>query len=162
MCGIAGVIGRRALIATHHEQILHMNDALVHRGPDGTGLFQGSHAMLAMRRLSIIDPSTGWQPLYNEDKSLALIANGEIYNFVELRAQLRSMGHRFRSGSDSEVILHLYEELGLNCVSKLRGMFAFAIWDGPRRRLELLAAPDERERTRDDRHLQQDDPGAEA
>jgi asparagine synthase (glutamine-hydrolysing) len=137
VCGIAGVIGKHPLNSTHHERILRVNDAMIHRGPDGSGIFLGSHAVLAMRRLSIIDLSAGWQPLYNEDKSLALLANGEIYNFVELRSQLQSRGHQFRSGSDSEVIVHLYEEYGENCVHHLRGMFAFALWDERRQRLFL-------------------------
>ncbi len=114
-----------------------MNGALTHRGPDGAGLYQGAHVALAMRRLSIIDLSTGWQPLYNEDKTLSLIANGEIYNFRELRPELESRGHIFRTGSDCEVILHLYEEYGLDCVQYLRGMFAFALWDSRQQRLLL-------------------------
>jgi asparagine synthase (glutamine-hydrolysing) len=137
MCGIAGVIGAEPLNATHQERALRMSDRLIHRGPDGAGIFLRPHAILAMRRLSIIDLSTGWQPLYNEDKSLALIANGEIYNFVELRRRLQSDGHRFMSGSDAEVILHLYEEYGENCVHHLRGMFAFALWDESRQCLFL-------------------------
>lgn len=137
MCGIAGVISATPLSPLHHEQLLRMNGALIHRGPDGSGLYQGSHVALAMRRLSIIDLSNGWQPLYNEDKSLALVANGEIYNFVELRAELQQRGHSFRTGSDCEVILHLYEEYGENCVHHLRGMFAFALWDERRGKLFL-------------------------
>lgn len=137
MCGIAGIIGAEPLNSTHHEQVLGMSGSLIHRGPDGEGTFLRPHAMLAMRRLSIIDLSTGWQPLYNEDKSLVLIANGEIYNFVELRRQLQSNGHRFMSGSDVEVILHLYEEYGADCVHHLRGMFAFALWDDSRQCLFL-------------------------
>jgi asparagine synthase (glutamine-hydrolysing) len=90
-----------------------------------------------MRRLSIIDLTTGWQPLYNEDRTLALICNGEIYNFVELRERLESLGHRFSTNSDCETILHLYEEHGLDCVQHLRGMFAFALYDTQRKRLLL-------------------------
>ena len=138
MCGIVGVVGEHPVRSTHHERILRMNDTMAHRGPDGAGLFHCSHAILAMRRLSIIDLTGGWQPLYNEDKSLTLIANGEIYNFVELRDQLQARGHRFRSGSDCEVILHLYEEYGEACVQYLRGMFAFALWDGRRQQLFLV------------------------
>src|SRR5215510_5823377 len=140
MCGIAGVISATPLSPLHHEQLLRMNGALIHRGPDGSGLYQGAHVGLAMRRLSIIDLSNGWQPLHNEDKSLALIANGEIYNFVELRAELQRRGHSFRTGSDCEVILHLYEEHGEDCVHDLRGMFAFALWD--ERRGDLFLARD--------------------
>jgi asparagine synthase (glutamine-hydrolysing) len=137
MCGIAGIISARPLTGLHQEQLLRMNGALVHRGPDGFGLYQGAHIALAMRRLSIIDLSTGWQPLYNEDKTLSLIANGEIYNFRELRRDLESRGHSFRTGSDCEVIVHLYEEYGLDCVQHLRGMFAFALWDARQQRLML-------------------------
>jgi asparagine synthase (glutamine-hydrolysing) len=116
---------------------MSMNDRLVHRGPDGHGSFHEGPIALAMRRLSIIDLSGGRQPLSNEDGSLVLIANGEIYNHVELRAQLRSQGHEFKTGSDCEAIVHLYEEYGLDCVKHLRGMFAFALWDTRRRRLML-------------------------
>jgi asparagine synthase (glutamine-hydrolysing) len=114
-----------------------MKDRLIHRGPDGQGGFYEGPVALAMRRLSIIDLQGGNQPLFNEDRSVVLVANGEIYNYVELRAQLRSQGHRFKSGSDCEVILHLYEQYGLDCVKHLRGMFAFALWDAHRRRLVL-------------------------
>jgi asparagine synthase (glutamine-hydrolysing) len=111
------------------------NLRLTHRGPDGAGEFQDQHVLLAMRRLSIIDLKTGWQPLYNEDRSLALVCNGEIYNFVELRERLESLGHRFTTNSDCETILHLYEEHGRDCVQHLRGMFAFALYDTKRKRL---------------------------
>ena len=117
--------------------VRRMNAAMVHRGPDGEGEFVAPNVMLAMRRLSIIDLAHGWQPLYNEDRSLALIANGEIYNFVELRADLEQRGHRFATHSDCETILHLYEEQGDRCVNSLRGMFAFALWDSGRQRLLL-------------------------
>ena len=135
MCGIAGIIGAQPLSSAQYDQVLRMSNSLTHRGPDGDGVFLGSHTILAMRRLSIIDLAGGWQPLYNEDKSLALIANGEIYNFIELRARLESEGHRFRSNSDIEVIVHLYEEYGEQCVHHLRGMFVFALWDERRKRL---------------------------
>jgi asparagine synthase (glutamine-hydrolysing) len=138
VCGIAGIISAQPLSIDQHERVARMNEALVHRGPDGAGTYLGSHATLAMRRLSIIDLAAGWQPLYNEDKSCVLIANGEIYNFIELRAQLESRGHRFRSNSDVEVIVHLYEEYGERCVEHLRGMFAFALWD-ERRKCLILA-----------------------
>jgi asparagine synthase (glutamine-hydrolysing) len=90
-----------------------------------------------MRRLSIIDLDGGWQPLYNEDRTLALVANGEIYNFVELRERLEKQGHRFNTKSDCETVLHLYEEHGLDFVQHLRGMYAFALWDAKRQRLVL-------------------------
>ena len=114
-----------------------MNDRETHRGPDGEGVFHDGPVALAMRRLSIIDVKGGHQPLFNEDKSVALVVNGEIYNAVELRAGLRSQGHQFRTGSDCEVIVHLYEQYDLECVRHLRGMFAFALWDSRLRRLVL-------------------------
>ncbi|MBI3806381.1 MAG: asparagine synthetase B, partial [Nitrospirae bacterium] len=129
MCGIAGIISKEPLQPGHAEQVTRMSKAMLHRGPDGAGEFSARHITMTMRRLSIIDLAHGWQPLYNEDQSLVLIANGEIYNFIELRKQLQAKGHTFKTGSDCEVILHLYEEHGTDCVQHLRGMFAFAIWD---------------------------------
>ncbi len=114
-----------------------MNEAQRHRGPDGHGEYVDRHAALAMRRLSIIDLAGGQQPFYSEDRSVVLIANGEIYNFVELRQRLASRGHRFATANDCETIVHLYEDFGLGCVEHLRGMFAFALWDSLRRRLIL-------------------------
>lgn len=137
MCGITGMISSEPLSGRQLEQVACMNEVMAHRGPDGAGQFHDGHVALAMRRLSIIDLEGGGQPLYNEDRSLALIANAEIYNFIELRADLRARGHSFRTGSDCEVIVHLYEEYGLDCVQQLRGMFAFALWDSRRRRLVL-------------------------
>ena len=104
--------------------------AMVHRGPDGHGLWQSGPAALAHRRLSIIDLSdAGRQPMTNEDGRIAAVVNGEIYNHAELRADLEAKGHRFRSASDSEVVVHLYEEVGSRVPELLRGMFAFAVWD---------------------------------
>jgi len=137
MCGIAGIITRAPTTPGEIAGVRTANAHLAHRGPDGSGEFQDDWVMLAMRRLSIIDLTGGWQPLYNEDRTLALIANGEIYNFIELRKRLESLGHRFNTNSDCETILHLYEEHGLDCVQHLRGMFAFALWDAKRRRLLL-------------------------
>lgn len=114
-----------------------MGRALAHRGPDGCGDYHSERLLMTMRRLSIIDLEGGWQPLYNEDRSLALVANGEVYNFVELREDLEAKGHKFATGSDCETILHLYEDHGTDCVRYLRGMFAFALWDKTRRRLVL-------------------------
>lgn len=114
-----------------------MQARLVHRGPDGEGRFVAGQVGLAMRRLGIIDLAHGAQPLYNEDRTLALVANGEIYNYVELQAELRAGGHGLATGSDCETIVHLYEEHGPDCVHKLRGMFAFALWDQKRKRLVL-------------------------
>lgn len=137
MCGISGIVTRAPVAPELRESVRRMNAAQLHRGPDGDGEHHGSHAFLAMRRLSIIDPAGGAQPLYNEDRSVALIANGEIYNAPELRHTLERAGHTFRTGSDCEVIPHLYEHYGLDCVQHLRGMFAFALWDESRRRLVL-------------------------
>lgn len=135
MCGICGHITRQPEADMFLTQ--RMNSALVHRGPDGEGEYASAHLAMAMRRLSIIDLDSGWQPLYNEDKSIAIIANGEIYNYVELREELRKRGHRLSTKSDIETIAHLYEDHGLDCVKYLRGMFAFALWDSKLRRLVL-------------------------
>src|ERR1700690_468513 len=137
MCGIAGVISRETLSSVQTAKVAEINRRLAHRGPDGEGSYANNHVMLAMRRLSIIDLKTGWQPLYNEDRSLVLVANGEIYNYKELRQGLEERGHQFRTGSDCETILHLYEEYGKSFVDHLRGMYAFALWDTRARRLVL-------------------------
>ncbi|NDD62538.1 MAG: asparagine synthase (glutamine-hydrolyzing) [Acidobacteria bacterium] len=135
MCGIAGVISRTG--ESRRGDVDRMIDALVHRGPDGGGSHGDNGLVFGMRRLSIIDLAGGGQPLYNEDRSLALVANGEIYNYRELRSQLLARGHRFRSASDCEVILHLYEDYQAGCLDRLRGMFAFALWDSQRQLLFL-------------------------
>jgi asparagine synthase (glutamine-hydrolysing) len=136
MCGIAGILdlrGRRA-----ERSILERICArLVHRGPDEEGYHADGPAALGQRRLSIIDLSGGRQPMANEDGSVWVTFNGEIYNFRELRPELERLGHRFTTWSDTEVILHAYEEYGEACVLRLRGMFAFGLWDGNRRRLFL-------------------------
>lgn len=137
MCGIAGIVSRQPVGPSESNAVAAMNDHLRHRGPDGAGQFHDTNVALAMRRLSIIDLAGGWQPLYNEDRSLAIVANGEIYNYVELRRQLESRGHRLATHGDIETILHLYEDYELDCVRHLRGMFAFALWDSKRRRLVL-------------------------
>lgn len=137
MCGITGIVSKDALRQQQVDLVARLNNLLIHRGPDGEGEYHDHHVALAMRRLSIIDLASGWQPLYNEDKSLVLVANGEVYNFVELRKALETRGHRFRTQSDCETILHLYEEHGDRCVDHLRGMYAFAIWDTRKRRLLL-------------------------
>ena len=118
-----------------------MSRALIHRGPDDSGEYRAEQVTLAARRLSIVDLEGAHQPLYNEDRSLALVANGEIYNHTELRAHLEQLGHRFSTNGDCETILHLYEEDGVDCVQYLRGMFAFALWDNQRRRLLLARDP---------------------
>ena len=106
-----------------------MADTIAHRGPDDEGYYMSGPVGLGFRRLSIIDLATGHQPLSNEDGTIWIVFNGEIYNYQELRAFLQEKGHLFKTRTDTEVIVHLYEELGEDCVKKLRGMFAFAIWD---------------------------------
>ena len=134
MCGIAGIVNSsRAPVA--REVIHRMCQAIVHRGPDEEGIFIKDGAALGMRRLSIIDLASGQQPVFNEDRSAWIVFNGEIYNFPELRAGLEKRGHRFSTHSDTEVIIHLYEEYGADCVKQLRGMFAFALYDERQRRL---------------------------
>lgn len=137
MCGIAGLVSRAQISSEQRAQVKQMNAALAHRGPDGAGEFHDSHLTLAMRRLSIIDVSGGQQPLYNESGSLAVVCNGEIYNYVELRDELRGRGHRLSTQSDVETLVHLYEDHGLDFVDHLRGMFAVALWDKERQRLIL-------------------------
>src|SRR5258708_37221738 len=106
-----------------------MNDSIRHRGPDEEGFYTDDACALGMRRLSIIDLSSGHQPIPNEDQSLWVVFNGEIYNYQELRKNLIAQGHRFRTESDTEALLHLYEQEGEQGIAKLRGMFAYAIWD---------------------------------
>jgi asparagine synthase (glutamine-hydrolysing) len=136
MCGISGIYrldGSPADIG--HLQ--RMTDALAHRGPDGSGRYVQRSVGLGHRRLSIIDLDGGAQPLSNEDDSVHVVFNGEIYNFVELRAELEQAGHRFKTRSDTEVIVHGYEQWGLRCVDHFNGIFAFALWDEQARRLFL-------------------------
>ena len=131
------MVARRRLSSQDKEVIAAMGSALEHRGPDGAREVHGDNFAMSTRRLSIIDLHGGSQPLYNEDKSLVLICNGEIYNHVELRNALEGRGHKFSTRGDCEAILHLYEEQGDRCVHALRGMFAFALWDYKKRRLLL-------------------------
>jgi len=137
MCGICGIAapGRGAFADV--EAVRRMNERLVHRGPDSDGLFHDAGVALAMRRLSIIDLAGGDQPIANEDGTVVVVQNGEIYNYRELRAELERCGHRFATHSDTEVLVHLYEEHGDRFVERLRGMFAIALWDGRERRLLL-------------------------
>ena len=137
MCGIAGMAFANPAQLPDRDTLVRMTATVRHRGPDGAGVHLVPGAGLGVRRLAIVDVETGDQPIGNEDGSVVMVCNGEIYNFVELRRELESRGHRFRTGSDVEVIVHLYEELGPTCVSRLRGMFGFALWDGRRRRLML-------------------------
>ncbi len=140
MCGINGFVpcSSRARLSSGHlrEQIAIMNDALTHRGPDGGGEFIAEEIALGHRRLSIIDlSSAGKQPMFNEARTLVLVFNGEIYNYLELVPELQALGCKFVSHSDSEVILHAYEAWGPDCVQRFNGMWAFAIWDLQRKRL---------------------------
>ena len=138
MCGIAGMLAADLEAAPDTEAVQRMCDAMVHRGPDDHGLRVDGPCALGHRRLSIIDlRPEGAQPMTNEDDTGAVVVNGEIYNFQELRRGLESKGHAFKSKSDSEVVLHLYEERGLDFLDDLRGMYALALWDGRRRRLVL-------------------------
>jgi asparagine synthase (glutamine-hydrolysing) len=136
MCGIAGVVNSEHG-GVEAATIRRMCQAIVHRGPDDEGIFVQDGAGLGVRRLSVIDVSGGHQPVFNEDKTICIVYNGEIYNFSELRLELEGLGHRFYTRTDTEVIVHLYEEMGCDCVQKLRGMFAFAIYDTRSRRLLL-------------------------
>jgi asparagine synthase (glutamine-hydrolysing) len=138
MCGIAGFVASDGLRPDALESALRMRDIITHRGPDAAGVWQDSHAALAHRRLSIVDLSGGHQPLANEDGSIKVIFNGEIYNHTDVRRDLEQRGHRYRTKSDTETIVHAYEEWSDDCVHQFRGMFAFAIWDGPKRRLLLV------------------------
>jgi len=137
MCGIAGIACADPARAPDRDTIARMTDIVRHRGPDGAGLHVAAGIGLGVRRLAIVDVEGGAQPIASEDGSIVLVCNGEIYNHVELRRELAARGHRFRTGSDVEVIVHLYEEAGPGCLARLRGMFGFALWDAPRRRLML-------------------------
>lgn len=136
MCGICGIVG------FDDKNLLNkMCEAMVHRGPDDSGIYVDSGIGLGHRRLSIIDLKTGHQPVHNEDESVWIVFNGEIYNFKELRKELENKGHRFYTSTDTEVIVHSYEEYGDCCAEKFNGDFAFAIWDGSRKKLFLARDP---------------------
>jgi len=140
MCGIAGIVSSDLTDRIEPATIRRMCDSIAYRGPDEEGIFTKGNTGLGMRRLSIIDLAGGHQPVFNEDRSVWVVYNGEIYNFPELRRELENRGHRFSTHTDTEVIVHLYEEMGADCVQKLRGMFAFALWD--ERNSRLLMARD--------------------
>lgn len=137
MCGIAGIVSADRNDEIETFLIHRMCEAIIHRGPDDEGHFVRGNAALGMRRLSIIDLAGGHQPIFNETGSVCVVFNGEIYNFLDLRAELGSRGHRFYTKTDTEVIVHLYEEKGADCVNALRGMFAFALYDERDHRLLL-------------------------
>jgi len=128
MCGIVGTVNSNSRIV-NREVLEKMNACIVHRGPDDDGFYLKENVGLAMRRLSIIDLAHGKQPIHNRDKTKWIVFNGEIYNYRELRTDLEKRGHKFYTNSDTEAIIHLYDEYGTDCVQHLRGMFAFAIWD---------------------------------
>lgn len=137
MCGIAGIAHSDPGYPIDRELLRRMTGVMAHRGPDADGFHLGRGIGLGHRRLSIIDLAGGDQPIFNEDRTKVVILNGEIYNFQELRGDLEARGHRFATRSDTETIVHAYEEYGEACVEKLRGMFAFALWDERERRLLL-------------------------
>jgi len=141
MCGIGGKLYLDPARPVEPEVLERMSAVLAHRGPDDAGSYRQGAVGLVHRRLSIIDlSSAGHQPMANEDGTVWIVFNGEIYNFLELQPALARRGHVFRSKTDTEVILHLYEEHGVDCLRHLRGMFAFAIWDARRRQLLLAWA----------------------
>src|SRR5262245_26208801 len=129
MCGICGIVNFNATNPVDRELVERMTSAQSHRGPDDAGYFVENNVGLGHRRLSIIDLSGGKQPMFNEDGSVVVAFNGEIYNFADLTGDLISKGHRFATRSDTETIVHAYEEYGDRCMLDFRGMFAFAVWD---------------------------------
>ena len=137
MCGIAGYISTKK---PTKKVIKAMTDRIIHRGPDGEGFYLDDHCALGHRRLAIIDLTTGDQPIYNEDKSIVIVFNGEIYNYKELKKDLEKK-YKFYTTSDTEVLLHGYEEWGHEVTKKLRGMYSFAIWNTKEQ--ELFCARDE-------------------
>src|SRR5881296_2973299 len=137
MCGIVGIVGLNSREPVDETRLKIARDVLRHRGPDGEGLWSEGPVGLGFRRLAIIDVEGGQQPLPNENESCWIVYNGEIYNHALLRPGLEAAGHRYRTRSDTETIVHLYEAEGERCVERLQGMFAFALWDGARRRLLL-------------------------
>lgn len=140
MCGIAALVSRFDGVRPANETLFRMLDGMRHRGPDGQGVFCGANVQLGMVRLAIVDLENGRQPFWNEDRTLALVCNGEIYNAKELRASLEAEGHIFATRSDCEVILHLYEKEREKCLDRMEGIFAFLIWD--ERTQSLFAARD--------------------
>src|SRR5512132_2057117 len=129
MCGITGIFDTSSRRAVDRKVLTRMNESQHHRGPDEGALHVGPGIGLGQRRLAIIDVATGQQPLYNEDRSVCVIYNGEIYNYQELIPELQALGHVFHTRSDTEVIVHAWESWGEDCVRRFRGMFAFALWD---------------------------------
>ena len=128
MCGIVGIVNFDG-DNINPQDLKRMTDRMLHRGPDDEGVYIDNSFGIGMRRLSIIDVESGKQPITNENDTLQLVMNGEIYNYIELRNTLKSKGHHFKTGSDAEVIVHLFEEYGIDCIDHLNGMFAFALFD---------------------------------
>jgi asparagine synthase (glutamine-hydrolysing) len=141
MCGIAGVYRYQGDNAISLRGLECMVAALHHRGPDESGVYVDRHVGLGHARLSVIDLSSGPQPIHNEDKTLWVVFNGEIYNYKELRQSLQERGHRFHTATDTEVLLHLYEEHGLDLLDHLNGQYAMAIWDTRKKELFLARDP---------------------
>jgi len=137
MCGIAGIVNTDCASSVDTAELQRMCRTILHRGPDDEGLYVQGHVGLGMRRLSIIDLCSGHQPIHNEDGTVWIVFNGEIYNFLELRSELEACGHHFYTNSDTEVIVHMYEKFGTDCIARLRGMFAIALWDEKRQTLLL-------------------------
>src|SRR5579872_1982987 len=137
MCGICGIFEYERPTNIAGDLVQRMNQTMIHRGPDDGGVFVGPGIGLGHRRLSIIDVAGGHQPMSNEDDTVWVLLNGEIYNYPELRAELLQRGHKFKTKSDTEAIVHLYEDYAENCFRKLRGMFSIAIWDSRERKLVL-------------------------
>ena len=135
MCGIAGYISLEPNAVVNREPLKRMTDTLLHRGPDAEGFFHAQNVNLGHRRLSIIDLKTGNQPMYSDDKTLVVVFNGEIYNFLEIRTELEKLGHTFVTTSDTEVLIHSYKQWGTSCVERFNGMWAFALWDSRNQRL---------------------------
>jgi len=137
VCGIAGIYNYQNEQPVDESVLRRMAETIKHRGPDDEGFLVSGRIGLAHRRLSIIDVAGGRQPIFNEDGSIAVVFNGEIYNYRELAALVSERGHRLKTRTDTETIVHLYEEFGEACVEHLRGMFAFALWDLRRQKLML-------------------------
>jgi asparagine synthase (glutamine-hydrolysing) len=135
MCGITGLVHFNRERAISPGVLKKMSHSIYHRGPDDEGHYIHQNVGLGFRRLSIIDLSTGHQPLSNQNESIYIVFNGEIYNYLEQRQKLIQKGYIFKTTTDTEVILHLYEEYGVECLQYLRGMFAFSIWDGKRQQM---------------------------
>src|SRR5437762_5740936 len=151
MCGIAGFVESAEttspLAPDESRALVHrMCEVIRHRGPDDEGVWVDEGVALGMRRLSIIDLSTGHQPIHNEDRTIWIVFNGEIYNFPELRRELEAAGHNFYTSTDTEAIVHAYEQWGTRAIARLRGMFGLAIWDT--RTKSLLVAREDRKSTR--------------